>query len=464
LLPTVTRRRVVAATIAVVAVAAIGILITVGGPLVSVGIAYSARMLCSEVFVAGRSPADVVADLAIDDLRMLRMIRTTVDTIDRTATAQFPLFATRRARYDHDTGCTLEPRSSSVAGLPASGMEHAATAIVDTAITRPNAAVQAVVDRAFDEPDPSLPRRTRAVVVMQLGAIIAERYAPGFGPSTPMPGWSMTKSVLNALIGIAVRDSVLDLHSPVRLGAWTAAGDPRAGLTVRDLLTMSSGLRFGEGQSDVRSDLLRMLFHAPDMAALAASRPLDAPPGTRWQYSSGTSLILSRILREALGDSAYRDFPRSRLFAPLGMTHATMETDPSGTFVASSYMYATAREWARFGQLYLQDGMWNGVRILPEGWVDFTRTPAPAAERLSYGAHFWLATPREFGGAAPRLPPGALQAIGHEGQFVTIIPSHDLVVVRLGRTRHSGSWDQDGFVVELLAELDGFARPGQVRR
>jgi hypothetical protein len=454
----VTRRSIVGIVIAVAGIATLGIFVVVGVPLVSVGIAYSAKMLCSEVFVAGRNTADVVADLAIDDLRMLRMIRTTVDTIDRTATARFPLLGTRQARYHHDTGCTLEPRSSSSAGRPAAGKQPEGPAVLDTALPLPNDAVQAVVDRAFDEPDPAHPRRTRAVVVMQLGAIIAERYAPGFGPSTPMPGWSMTKSVLNALIGIAVRDSVLDLNSPVRLEAWSAAGDARAELSVGDLLTMSSGLRFGEGQSDVRSDLLHMLFHAPDMAALAASRPLDTPPGARWQYSSGTSLILSRILREALGDSAYRDFPRSRLFTPLGMTHATMETDPSGTFVASSYMYATAREWARFGQLYLQDGTGGRTRILPEGWVDFTRTPAPAAEASEYGAHFWLATPAEYRGPEPRLPNGSFQAIGHEGQFVTIVPSHGLVVVRLGRTRYPGAWNQDGFVNGIVQALARAAR------
>ncbi len=195
---------------------------------------------------------------------------------------------------------------------------------------------------------------------------------------------------------------------------------------------MSSGLAFDENQTAPSSDILRMLFDTPDMAAFAASRTPALEPGTSWQYSSGTSMILSRVLREALGDDAYHEFPRRMLFEPLGMHRAVLEVDASGTFVASSYMYATAREWARFGQLYLQDGVWMGQRILPDGWVAFTRAAALADPHAAYGAHFWLTTPVEYRGPDAVVPDDVFHAAGHEAQFVTIVPSHAVFVRRSG--------------------------------
>jgi len=315
------------------------------------------------------------------------------------------------------------------------------------------AAMDTVLDDAFAEPDSSHPRRTRAVVVIQHGAIVAERYADGVGPETPFIGWSMTKSVMNALLGIAVGKGLLQVDDPAPLHAWQLSGDPRSRITISDLLHMSSGLRFEERDGDPSSDVLRMLFREPDMAAFASSKPLTASPGSHWQYSSGTTVILSRVLREVLGDSAYWRFPNTVLFEPLGMTHTLLETDASGTFVASSYMYATAREWGRFGRLYLQDGVWQGRRILPAGWVDYSRTPARAAPGGIYGAHFWLSTPSEYRGPPASLPAGIFQAVGHEGQFVTIVPSRDVVIVRLGRTRRASAWSHDRFVAAVLAAL-----------
>jgi CubicO group peptidase (beta-lactamase class C family) len=196
-----------------------------------------------------------------------------------------------------------------------------------------------------------------------------------------------------------------------------------------------------------------MLFGAPDMAAFAGHKKLEADPGTRWKYSSGTSMILSQVLRDVLGDDEYHQFPRRALFDALGMTRAVMEADARGTFVASSYMYATAREWARFGQLYLQDGVWMGKRILPEGWVAYARTPAPADPRSAYGAHLWLSTPAEYRGSDAVLPAHVFHAAGHEAQFVTIVPSHDVVIVRLGRTRYPSAWAHDRFVSAVLVAL-----------
>ena len=228
---------------------------------------------------------------------------------------------------------------------------------------------------------------------------------------------------------------------------------------MRHLLHMSSGLRLNEVMTSLRSDVIRMLLANDDMAAFVASRDLVAPPGSRWAYASGTSVIIARVIRNVLGnDTAYVRFPRDALFDRIGMTSAVIETDAAGTFVGSSLMYATARDWARFGQLYLNDGTWNGERVLPEGWVDFTRIPAPADSNRAYGAHFWLGVPVEPGRPAVALSAGALQAAGHEGQFITIVPTHDAVIVRLGRTRYGDAWDHAAFVHDVLAKLD--ASPG----
>jgi CubicO group peptidase (beta-lactamase class C family) len=217
---------------------------------------------------------------------------------------------------------------------------------------------------------------------------------------------------------------------------------------------MRSGLGFDEGMASPRSDVVRMLFGAGDTAAFALEKELAFAPGTTWQYASGPTNILARVIRNVLGDDAsYLAFPRRALFGPLGMSSAVLETDAAGTFIGSSYMYATGRDWARFGTLYLQDGVWDGRRILPEGWVAYTASPAPADEQGRYGALFWLQVPPEYAGRDARLDAPALHAVGHEGQFVTIVPSRGVVIVRLGRTRYPEAWDHAAFVRDVLAAL-----------
>jgi CubicO group peptidase (beta-lactamase class C family) len=433
----------------------------VGHPLINVATAYKAKALCSEVFVAGRTADEVKTSLNTDDLRALRFIGARVDTASRTTNARLFPFSARVARHDESLGCVLSPPGEAeiantarpAVAKPGSAVPAPLRDPVTTPTVEPNAGWVAVLDDAFAEPNPDRPRRTRAIVVLQHGSVVTERYALGVGPDTPMIGWSMAKSVMNALVGVAVRRGALELDDPARIPEWSASDDARGTISVDDLLHMSSGLRFEEGGSDPTSDLLTMLYGAGDMAAVAMNQPLEARPGTRWKYSSGTTLILSRLLRNALGEDAYRRFPHNALFEPLGMTSAVMEADASGTLVGSSYMYATARDWARFGQLYLQDGVWRSERILPEGWVEYTRKPAPAAPDSIYGAHFWLRTPGEYRGPAATLPPDVFHAVGHEGQFLTIVPSYDAVIVRLGRTRYPESWAHDRFVAAVLATL-----------
>jgi CubicO group peptidase (beta-lactamase class C family) len=292
-------------------------------------------------------------------------------------------------------------------------------------------------------------------VVLYKNQLLAERYADGFTKDTPLLGWSMSKSVANALVGVLVREGKLRLDQAVALPEWRAPGDPRAKITWDHLLRMTSGLEFEEDYSDPLADVTLMLLGVPNAAAFAAAKRLESEPGTRWGYSSGTTNILAYAVRQIVGEAGYAQFPRRSLFDRLGMGRAVMETDAAGNFVASSFMYATARDWARFGQLYLADGMWAGERILPEGWIAYSRTPAPHAPEGRFGAHFWLRIPEGYscGRKENALPSDAFHAVGHEGQLLTIIPSRSLVVVRLGLTRYPCGWDHQRFVQSVLQAL-----------
>src|SRR5262249_39611111 len=205
-------------------------------------------------------------------------------------------------------------------------------------------------------------------------------------------------------------------------------------IKLEDLLRMRSGLKFAESYSDFSSEVIEMLFNQPDAAAYAARQPLIAAPGGTWSYASGTTNILSAFVRRVVGED-YLNWPSRVLFEPLGMTSAILEPDAAGTFVCSSFMLATARDWLRFGELFLNDGIWHAKRLLPEGWVAFSVMPTPQSPGGNFGAHWWLKLPPEIGGgsaAAARIPPDAFFAIGHEGQIPTVIPSRRLVAVRLG--------------------------------
>jgi CubicO group peptidase (beta-lactamase class C family) len=407
--------------------------------------AYKAKMLCSEVFVAGRDPQVVERELEVDDLEPLRFISTSVDRSARRVTSSVAGMLEQEAVYRGSLGCAVrfEPDTTrTIAAHPAASRETADGAVPV------NETLRAVLDRAFAEPDPERPRRTRAVVILRDGHIVAERYAEGFTADTPLLGWSMAKTVTNALVGILVKEGRLAVDRPVPIPEWQM--DERRQITLDHLLRMSSGLRFNESAANPLSDVTVMLLHRPSAGLYAADKPLASPPGTVWQYSRGTSNIVSRIIRLTLkDDDEYVAFPRRALFERIGMTHAVLEADAGGTFVGSSFLYATARDWARLGQLYVQDGVWERERILPEGWVTYTRSPAPADSAKQYGAHVWLKVADHYSGDAV-LPADAFHAAGHAGQFVTMIPSARLVVVRLGLTRYPDAWDQAGFVRDVL--------------
>ncbi len=417
-----------------------------------VGAAYKAKVLTSLIFGSGRTiDADRVDDIHADSYWPMRLFQTRVDEQTRTVTVSMFGLGPRTAVYRDVSGATLlAPGTRN----PAPGTRNPAlgTQAVPFPRSTGGAALDAVVAAAFAEPNPDRLRRTRAVIVVRDGEIIAERYAPGFSETTRFQGWSVTKSVTSALVGILVGQGRLALTDRALRPEWQPP-DPRAAITLEDLLRMRSGLAFAEVYEDLSSDVVEMLFHQPDAAAYAASRPLVSPPGTTWSYASGTTNIVSSLVRRVVGESAYPDFPRRALFDPLGMSGAVMEMDAGGNFVGSSFMLATAREWARFGQLYLQDGVWDGRRILPEGWVRFSTTPTPQSPDGMYGAHWWLRLKPELGGAtaaASRIPADAFHAVGHEAQMTTVIPSRRLVVVRLGLAVHIDAWNHAAFIADVL--------------
>ncbi|MEM8993776.1 MAG: serine hydrolase [Acidobacteriota bacterium] len=428
---------------------------------------FAAKWVCSHVHLAGHSLERAGGDLPSNPL--LDYLEIEAPDSDRIAVSVFGRFE-RSAIFREGFGCTLIPpelergdliptpvRSEPVdrAGDPDPSMPWPP---VPDAVDVP--AVEAAVERAFVEEQPDRPKNTRAVVVLYDGALVAERYADGVDSRTPLLGWSMTKSVLNALYGRAVALAHLDLDATPSFEHW---GDDRGAITYDQLLRMSSGLAFQEDYGDLDSDAVQMLFVRADAGHVAAQQQLEAAPDAAWSYSSGTSNILSRALRDALGQAAYWDFPRRELFGPAGMPSALLEPDPSGVFVASSFGWATARDWARFGQLYLDDGVVNGERLLPEGWVGYSVRPTPKAPRGIFGAHFWLNAEVDGGPRWPDLPSDLYLASGFQGQAVVIIPSRRAVVARLGLSQAESSWDLPAFLADVLAALpDGLPSPADV--
>ena len=316
------------------------------------------------------------------------------------------------------------------------------------------------IHREFSEPDKDHLRRTRAVLIAYEGRLISERYAPGISSDTPLQGWSATKSVINALSGILVKQGRLHRKRGNLVPEWSDRKDPRSEITLDQMLRMSSGLEFDETAGALVTDLTQMLLGEQDASAFALAKPLQHAPNSHWYYSSGTSNIISRILRNAAGGAAHlTNLAYSELFEPLGIAKAIIEPDASGNLIGSSFMYATAREWATFGQLYLQDGKWNGRRILPEGWVKYSSTPTPTAPKGEYGAHFWTnggAKSKQEDRPFPKLPGDLFYASGYKGQRVIIIPSHKLVIVRLG---WGDGYSMEPLVTDVLAAKSKGLRP-----
>ena len=423
------------------------------------GASFSAKQLCSSVLMAGMDPDQVLKeDLAAGQGMIHTRIKPNAGRVEASA-----LFGLIRAEaiQNGERGCTWQINGHPTPQPPKPNQPDSATSqpigaawpLITTAAAEPpkvdEQALKDALDRAFEENEPLTPKRTRAVVVVQNGWVIAERYAQGIQPDMPLIGWSMSKSITHALIGRAIQEGLLDPNLPPNVPEWSDPQDPRQRISLNQLLRMNSGLAFEESTGALNSDLVRMLTQEADMAGFAASKPLVQQPGKRWNYSSGTTNILSRILRDAIDDDQrYWSFPSRALFAPLGMTSAVLESDSSGTLVGSSLVWASGRDWARFGQLYLDQGSWNGAQLIPLDWVEQART-ASRGSKGGYGAHWWLSRRK----SRRDLPKDSFSAEGYQGQLLLVAPSQRTVVVRLGQTPKKPGFDANAFGAEVLSAL-----------
>ena len=447
------------------AAAAIVIFATPAGPFIrnapAVGAGYAAEMTCAGVFVSGRQRDQVLQDDILPVNPILKYADVSVDAAQGTVTASLFHLAQRTALYRPGLGCTLVG-AEGIDALKAQSAGIAPMEMRDRPMPWPtgdvvevvnNPTLAAVLDTAFTDGS-----GTRAFIVVQDGHIVAERYSQGFDRNTRFLGWSMAKSVTSALIGTLAVQNKVDLDAPAAVPVWKDAHDGRQSITLRQLLTMSSGLHFAETYLP-GDDATAMLYQADDMAAYAASRPLDQRPGADWSYSSGTAVILSHILFDAAGGTAAGsyNYARTRLFEATGMTSAVFQPDATGSPVGSSYLYMTARDWARFGQLYLNGGQAGWQRVFSKEWGDLSHRPAQLNDgrSVAYGLQFWLnndgnpATPQRL----PDCPADLFMAEGHNGQVVAIIPSERVVLVRLGWTTGSARFDKNAQFVSILDAL-----------
>lgn len=404
----------------------------------SIGAGYNAKMACSCHFISGRS----IEDISANDLYSVPMAKQVANEEEKTVMSTVFGLISRKAIYRPGLGCTLIPK----------GQDVIAGAIQSLSVPHPNVDLQDSIlpaDKKMSldkilEDNLSTGTGSRAILVLKEGKIVAEKYAEGFDKDMPLLGWSMAKSLTNTMVGILVRDGILKVENKALLEDWK--DDERSAISIDDLLRMSSGLDFVEDYSKV-SDVTRMLFLQENLGLFAAQSKLSHKPGEHYYYSSGTTNILQQIIRSTFTEHKYYlEFPYRRLFSKLGMASAVLEPDAGGTYIGSSFMFATARDWAKLGHLYANDGLWNGEQILPPGWVEYSAQETEESDG-EYAAHFWT-YPRKDG-----LPKDCLLMDGFEGQFVLVIPSQKLVIVRLGCTKKDDHFDEAAFFKSISDEF-----------
>jgi CubicO group peptidase (beta-lactamase class C family) len=409
---------------------------------IRVATGFVAHIVCAKTFVSGLDPQMVFAETTDRaGIRPLRWgLQYSVDSGGNTVDASLAGLFGSRAVFHEGLGCVLlhgtrEPYllKSDIAALKTAKSPPLLAEIAGVSVVEPSdPGLKTALDHAFAEPAEPPFRRTKAVVVVYEGTVIAERYASDVGIDTPLLGFSMTKSVVNALIGVLTQQGLVTPSMPAPIPEWRAASDPRHEIEVEHLMRMTTGLALDETSTGFDPSSQMVYLHN-DMAGFAVKAALIAPPGTRWAYSSATTQILARIIRDSAGGPEQTlAFAWRELFNPLGMRNVTLQFDGTGTLQGSSSMMASARDWARFGLLYLNDGMVGGRRILHEDWVDFS---AAATLGTDYGAGFWT-NRSEHENAKGRfrmgIPHDAFFAFGDMGQRIVVLPSQHMVIVRLG--------------------------------
>ena len=409
------------------------------GSALSVATGLGAKIGCSHYFISGFEPQRIIDDLATYS-PATRMVDLTFDDQKRQVSAE--IFGLREisATFRPGLGCSFDHPDSQVLdsveikSVKLSGAPWPKGELVDTIIPE----AQTKLDDALMV-DNQQGQDTRALLVLKQGDIIAESYAPGFNKDTRLLGWSMGKSITAMLIGSLVQESKLSLNEKVLFASWKH--DKRADISVKHMLTMTDGLGFDETYTP-GSDSTKMLFGAPSASEVAKAAPFESEAGTHFSYSSGTTNLLAKLVFERAGNSpqANYDFFHSRMLKPMGLANTIFEVDSTGAFVGSSYIYATARDWARFGYVLANNGEINGVQVLSEEYIEQMPQPNGAENDPSYGYQVWLNSGK---GSLnwPSLPDDAYAMRGNRGQIVLIIPSLQVVIVRLG-------WSSDHYPLE----------------
>jgi CubicO group peptidase (beta-lactamase class C family) len=435
--------------------------------------AWAAKAVCSGAFVAGRDPDAVYEEDVAGVHPVFKAVSVKVDEATHSVTAKTVGLFPRTATLQPERGCVLElppdpaaetyvPATNSTELWPAGDVPFDQSdwpAGVDTD------GLNKVVDDALVGAGDIAAANARGVAVVQDGKLLVLREAPGFEEGTPLHSWSMAKTVAGMLAYKLLAENEIPLDTPVveafqpgREPAWVAdwRSDERASITIRQVFGMTDGLANVEGYTPF-TDTVAMLYGEPDMAAFAASAPAEYPPGSRFNYTSQTANILAAIARGQLAsDEDYWAYPYKAIFDPIGAKSATLETDTSGNWVGSSYLWASTSDWARLGQLGLQDGQWEGTQVLPKGWLDFASTQVlPEGEGAGYSAQAWLPGDPVGGECRdlPGFPEDMVAMEGHWGQKVAMVPSKKAVVVRLGWTFDSDQFDFCTFWNDTLAAL-----------
>jgi CubicO group peptidase (beta-lactamase class C family) len=434
--------------------------------------AMGAHHLCSGLWVVGRvyqrTPEDVLAqDIApFQAFGWEESFKYNVDAKRRRVTVSGPGIPPRAAQYNGDQGCSILPRGASdiyfkparaPRKLPEAATQPWPTGDANATTPAPEGVDATAIQAALDWGMAQKEHNTRAIVLVYRGKIVGERYAPGWTKDTPQISWSQGKSITAALIGVLAQQGRLRVDDLAPVKEWQGKDDPRRQIRVRDLLRMSSGLDFanlgltGPASFTQENEHMRIYFDGLNVFEHSVNQPPEIPPNTQWRYRNSDPLVLGRIIREmveARGEN-YLTFPQRALFDRIGARNFILETDAWGNFIMTGYDYGSARDWARFGLLHLWDGVWEGKRILPEGWVEFISTPAPADSSRGYGGLFWL----NRGGAWKGLPEDTFMSSGFMGQHTVVIRSRDAVVVRLGPSPRDSTRYLTELVTRLLAGL-----------
>ena len=413
--------------------------------------AMAAHHICSGLWVVGRSYKRTPEEVVAQDVAPFKCFgwepdfQYQVDHRRRMVTVTAPGTPPRTAKYNGDQGSTILPPGEKDVHyrpvpvprrLPDAATQPWPLGDVGAAEPIPTGVDAKAVAAALEWAMAQKKQNTRAFVVAYAGKIIGERYAPGWTKNTPQISWSQGKSITATLIAVLVKRGLLKIDQPAPVKEWRAANDPRGQILIRDLLRMSSGLDFtnlglgGPAAFTTKNEHMRVYFDSLNVFEHVVNQPLKVQPNTRWSYLNSDPLTLGKIVRdtvEAQGEE-YLTFPQRALFDRIGARNFVLETDPWGNFILSGYEYGSARDWVRFGLLHLWDGVWQGERILPEGWTKFIATPAPADSKEKYGGLFWLNRPPTM----DKVPQDAYWSAGFMGQVTLVIPSRDLVVVRMG--------------------------------